>query len=98
MLYDASCIMCRTLHALTTLHAVGLPQSRVPGGSAANVAKGIAGLAALRGPAGQRRTSPACAFIGKVGDAEGSLGDAKSSLGDAKRSLGDAKSSQGDAG
>lgn len=45
-------------------------QSRVPGGSAANVVKGIAGLAALRGgsTAGAVDGAPLCAFVGKVGE------------------------------
>jgi len=46
-------------------------QSRVPGGSAANVVKGIAGLAALRGGSTTASTEggnapPPCAFVGKV--------------------------------
>jgi sugar/nucleoside kinase (ribokinase family) len=46
-------------------------QSRVPGGSAANVVKGIAGLAALRGgstASAAAQGAPPCAFVGKVGE------------------------------
>jgi sugar/nucleoside kinase (ribokinase family) len=46
-------------------------QSRVPGGSAANVVKGIAGLAALRSgstASAAAEGAPPCAFVGKVGE------------------------------